>query len=115
MAYPRRPEPTADTVTTAIGILPPPGPADLVGTIGGAVLDALNPEAHLHPKGQTRMAALISAAAAGAQLVVETHSDHVLNGVRLAVKRGDLQPSHAGRRRWVGAAGEPVVLVVVRR
>lgn len=52
-----------------------------------------NPEAHLHPKGQTRMASLISAAAAtGAQLVVETHSDHVLNGVRLAVKRGDLRP-----------------------
>ncbi|MFD4856862.1 AAA family ATPase [Streptomyces atratus] len=55
-----------------------------------------NPEAHLHPKGQTRMAALVSAAAAtGAQLVVETHSDHVLNGVRLAVKRGDLRPDDA--------------------
>ncbi|MCX4735478.1 DUF3696 domain-containing protein [Streptomyces sp. NBC_01363] len=55
-----------------------------------------NPEAHLHPKGQSRMAALISAAAAtGAQMIVETHSDHVLNGVRLAVKRGDLQPDEA--------------------
>jgi predicted ATPase len=55
-----------------------------------------NPEAHLHPKGQTRMAALISAAAVtGAQLVVETHSDHVLNGVRIAVKRGELQPQDA--------------------
>ncbi|GAA2426805.1 AAA family ATPase [Streptomyces glaucus] len=52
-----------------------------------------NPEAHLHPKGQSRMAALLSAAAAtGAQLIVETHSDHVLNGVRIAVKRGVLQP-----------------------
>ncbi|MFF7467742.1 DUF3696 domain-containing protein [Streptomyces sp. NPDC008092] len=55
-----------------------------------------NPEAHLHPKGQSRMAALISAAAAtGAQLVVETHSDHVLNGVRIAVKRGNLQADDA--------------------
>jgi predicted ATPase len=52
-----------------------------------------NPEAHLHPKGQSRMAALLSAAAAtGAQLIVETHSDHVLNGVRIAVKQGVLQP-----------------------
>lgn len=52
-----------------------------------------NPEAHLHPKGQSRMAALIAAAAAtGAQLVVETHSDHVLNGVRIAVKQGALEP-----------------------
>ncbi|MER7791824.1 DUF3696 domain-containing protein [Streptomyces sp. NPDC097640] len=52
-----------------------------------------NPEAHLHPKGQSRMAALLSAAAAtGAQLIVETHSDHVLNGVRVAVKHGVLRP-----------------------
>ncbi|GAA3811228.1 DUF3696 domain-containing protein [Streptomyces phyllanthi] len=55
-----------------------------------------NPEAHLHPKGQSRMAALISAAAAtGAQMVVETHSDHVLNGVRIAVKQGALAADDA--------------------
>lgn len=47
-----------------------------------------NPEAHVHPRGQSVMARLTcGAAAAGAQLVVETHSDHILNGVRLAVKR----------------------------
>lgn len=62
----------------------------------GSLLLLENPEAHLHPKGQSRMAALVAAAAAGgAQLVVETHSDHVLNGVRIAVKRGALQPNHA--------------------
>ncbi|MEW2066030.1 DUF3696 domain-containing protein [Streptomyces sp. NPDC007346] len=55
-----------------------------------------NPEAHLHPKGQSRMAALIAAAAAtGAQLIVETHSDHVLNGVRIAVKQEALRPEDA--------------------
>lgn len=52
-----------------------------------------NPEAHLHPRGQTRMAELMAAAASvGAQLVVESHSDHVLNGLRLAVKRGTVLP-----------------------
>lgn len=62
----------------------------------GSLLLLENPEAHLHPKGQSRMAALVAAAAAGgAQLVVETHSDHVLNGVRIAVKRGALQPNDA--------------------
>lgn len=62
----------------------------------GSLVLLENPEAHLHPRGQTRMAALVSAAAAqGAQLVVETHSDHVLNGVRLAVKRGVLAPDEA--------------------
>lgn len=48
-----------------------------------------NPESHLHPAGQSvlgRLAAL--AAAHGVQLLIETHSDHFLNGVRVAVKQG---------------------------
>ncbi|WP_329306226.1 DUF3696 domain-containing protein [Streptomyces sp. NBC_01260] len=57
----------------------------------GSLILLENPEAHLHPRGQSRMASLIAAAAsAGAQLVVETHSDHVLDGTRLAVKQGRL-------------------------
>jgi predicted ATPase len=57
----------------------------------GSLLLLENPEAHLHPHGQTAMTELIArTAAAGAQVIVETHSDHVLNGVRLAVKRGIL-------------------------
>ena len=47
-----------------------------------------NPEAHLHPKAQTRMGELLSIAAEnGVQIIVETHSDHLLNGVRIAVKK----------------------------
>lgn len=46
-----------------------------------------NPEAHLHPKGQTEMARLIcSAVDAGAQVVVETHSDHLYDGIRIYAK-----------------------------
>ena len=46
-----------------------------------------NPEAHLHPAGQTKLAELAArAAATGAQVILETHSDHVLDGVRLAVR-----------------------------
>lgn len=46
-----------------------------------------NPEAHLHPRGQAEMGKLIALAAeAGAQLIIETHSDHLLNGIRVAVK-----------------------------
>lgn len=52
----------------------------------GTLLMLENPEAHLHPRGQTQMGKLIAlAAASGIQIVVETHSDHVLNGIRLAV------------------------------
>jgi predicted ATPase len=57
----------------------------------GALLLIENPEAHLHPHGQAIMGRLCAlAAAGGAQVVVETHSDHVLNAVRLAVKRQEL-------------------------
>ncbi len=48
-----------------------------------------NPESHLHPKGQTMIAKLISLAAEnGAQIICESHSDHVINGVRVAAKHG---------------------------
>lgn len=46
-----------------------------------------NPEAHLHPKGQVMMANLFcKAVAAGAQIVVETHSDHFFDGIRIYTK-----------------------------
>lgn len=50
-----------------------------------------NPEAHLHPKGQAQMGELLArAASSGIQIVVETHSDHVLNGIRIAAYEGRL-------------------------
>jgi len=46
-----------------------------------------NPEAHLHPSGQTKMGEMLAlAASCGVQIIVETHSDHLLNGIRIAVK-----------------------------
>lgn len=59
----------------------------------GTLILIENPEAHLHPKGQVKMGELLSlAASSGVQVVVETHSDHVLNGIRLAVHGGKLAP-----------------------
>lgn len=52
-----------------------------------------SPEAHLHPSGQSAMGVILARfAAAGVQIVVETHSDHLLNGVRRAASTG-LVPS----------------------
>lgn len=52
-----------------------------------------NPEAHLHPYSQSRIGVCLALfAATGRQLFVETHSDHVLNGVRLAVAHGLVSP-----------------------
>ena len=46
-----------------------------------------NPEAHLHPRGQTEMGKLIAAVAhCGCQIIVETHSDHLFDGIRIYAK-----------------------------
>ena len=69
------------------GLLSPPG----------ALFIVENPEAHLHPSGQSRIGRFLGMlAAAGVQVLVETHSDHVLNGIRLAVamKEHPLRPEH---------------------
>lgn len=53
----------------------------------GKIIVIENPESHIHPRGQAELGKLISlAASTGAQLFVETHSDHILNGIRVAVK-----------------------------
>lgn len=57
----------------------------------GALLLLENPEAHLHPRGQSALGQLLSRCAAdGVQVIVETHSDHVLNGIRVAAKRAEI-------------------------
>lgn len=46
-----------------------------------------NPEAHIHPYGVSKLIELISIAAeAGIQIIVETHSDHIINGVLVQCK-----------------------------
>ncbi len=55
-----------------------------------------NPEAHIHPRGQAELGKLMAlAASSGAQIIVETHSDHVINGIRVAVKEGIISPTDA--------------------
>lgn len=62
----------------------------------GRLIIIENPEAHLHPRGQAAMGRLIALAAkAGAQLIIETHSDHVINGLRVAVKESVIAPELA--------------------
>lgn len=63
----------------------------------GDLLLLENPEAHIHPAGQRWLGELIAqACAGGVQILVETHSDHVLNGIRLTIKKARLAPEKAG-------------------
>jgi predicted ATPase len=54
----------------------------------GDILIIENPEAHLHPRGQSQIGHLMALAAQqGVQFFIETHSDHILNGIRVAAKK----------------------------
>ena len=62
--------------------------AALRAEVGGLLL-VENPEAHLHPAGQSKIGGFLARVAAdGVQIFLETHSDHILNGIRVAVADG---------------------------
>lgn len=53
----------------------------------GALILIENPEAHIHPAGQSALMRLIAkAVAAGVQVIIETHSDHIINGALVSRK-----------------------------
>lgn len=52
-----------------------------------------NPESHLHPRGQVILGKLFAkAAAAGIQIIIESHSDHLLNSFCVSVKKQIIKP-----------------------
>jgi predicted ATPase len=81
----------------------------------GQVLIVDSPEAHLHPMGQSKIGYFLGViAASGVQVILETHSDHVLNGVRLAVAAKKVSPSdvaiHFFSPSMGGGSAAPVVI-----
>ena len=68
--------------------------AILTAPVGSMILIE-NPESHLHPAAQGRIGELIARCAqAGVQIIVETHSDHLMNGIRYACKKGWLDSNN---------------------
>lgn len=61
----------------------------LVSAKSGSLVLIENPEAHLHPSGQSKLGLLIALSSlAGVQVLTETHSEHVINGARIAIRKG---------------------------
>ena len=57
----------------------------------GDLLILENPESDLHPSAQSIIGKLMARAAnAGVQIIVETHSDHILNGICVAINEGHI-------------------------
>ena len=57
----------------------------------GDVVIIENPEAHLHPRAQSRIAEFFSiVASSGVQVFIESHSEHILNGLRVSSLNPDI-------------------------
>ncbi len=62
----------------------------------GEILIIENPEAHLHPKAQNSLTKFLAkVASCGVQVFVETHSEHILNGLRIAIIDNILENTQA--------------------
>lgn len=57
-----------------------------------SILIIENPEAHLHPSAQSKMGFFLGVMAnAGTKIIVETHSDHIINGIQIAVAKNAIK------------------------
>ncbi|KAA6327938.1 hypothetical protein EZS27_023115 [termite gut metagenome] len=57
----------------------------------GSYMIVENPEAHLHPSAQSKIGRFLSMVAnAGVHVIIETHSDHVINGIQIATAKKEI-------------------------
>jgi predicted ATPase len=76
--------------------------AGLIAENGGLII-VENPEAHLHPAGQSRMGVFLAwLAGRGVQTIIETHSDHVINGIRRAIAEHHYLDPQLALLHWFG-------------
>ena len=61
----------------------------------GETIIVENPEAHLHPRAQSKIAEFFAlVAACGVQVFIESHSEHILNGLRVSVINPNTEINH---------------------
>lgn len=57
----------------------------------GEIIIIENPEAHLHPRAQSRVSEFfVKVASCGIQVFIESHSEHILNGLRVGALKPDI-------------------------
>lgn len=60
----------------------------------GEILIVENPEAHLHPKAQLQLALFFArVSSCGVQVFIESHSEHILNGIQMATQTENIEIS----------------------
>ncbi|KXX69450.1 DUF3696 domain-containing protein [Flammeovirga sp. SJP92] len=61
----------------------------------GEIIIIENPEAHLHPRAQSRISEFFSiVASCGIQVFIESHSEHILNGLRVGTLNPEIEINH---------------------
>ncbi|MDR2811073.1 MAG: DUF3696 domain-containing protein [Tannerellaceae bacterium] len=61
----------------------------------GCFMIVENPEAHLHPSAQSKIGKFLAKVAnAGVKVIVETHSDHVINGIQVAIAKQEINSAY---------------------
>lgn len=65
----------------------------------GGILIVENPEIHLHPKAQSELIKILAIlSTCGVQVIIETHSDHIINGLRVLIK--ELSSNENPKKLW---------------
>lgn len=81
-----RPYHMGSGVSFALGVL-----VSCLSAVPDDIVVIENPEIHLHPKSQSDITEFLCFAAnGGIQVILETHSDHVFNGVRKAIVKKEI-------------------------
>jgi predicted ATPase len=81
----------------------------------GEILIVENPEAHLHPRAQSRLARFLAkVSSCGVQVFIESHSDHILNALRIAVLDKIVNPEDLSILYFQQNSEQPVVQIPVQ-
>lgn len=82
----------------------------------GDVVIVETPEAHIHPAGQAKLMNLCAMAAAnGIQVILETHSDHIVNGLLRNLKRNMLKEEEVAVLFFDKASDEEQICIVPQK
>jgi predicted ATPase len=61
---------------------------------GQGTLFVEQPEIHIHPKSQSNLAEILCETSFNRQVIIETHSEHMINRARILVAEGRMDPHH---------------------
>lgn len=79
------------------------------------ILIVENPEAHLHPKAQSRLTQFLAKVSrCSVQVFIESHSEHILNALRLAVLKKIVTPSDLSILYFQPNSEQPVIQIPVK-